>query len=168
MSGDMMGAAPTVRVLVCGSIDRRDDGAAIWAAAAVVNGRHADALLDVRRCGQLDIDDVLGAGDVPIVIVDAAIGVPPGTVVTIPFNELIDRPSGPAPQSSHALPIAQVLGIARELGGADVRGVFVGIGGADFGYGRQLSNDVKAALPEFVLALSAAVTDAARTAGTRS
>ena len=59
--------------------------------------------------------------------------------------------------SSHALPIDQVLGIARELVDGGIDGLFVGIGGADFGYGEALSPAVRAALPAFTEAISAAI-----------
>jgi hydrogenase maturation protease len=133
-----------VWLLACGNPDRRDDGAALVATRG----------LSATHCGQLDIDHLLAApSGVPIVICDAAAGVEPGRVVTLTFDELLANPRGPAPHSSHALPIDQVIGIARALSSRPIDGVFVGIGGADFGFGRGLSVAVEAALPAFRAAI---------------
>jgi hydrogenase maturation protease len=149
-----------VRVLVCGNIDRRDDGAAIWASSALLPSLAEEGRrhVDVRRCGQLDIDDILASGtDAALIIVDTAVGVVPGTIVTVTFDQLLTNPRGPAPSSSHALPIDQVLGIARQLADGGVDGLFIGVGGEDFGYGEGLSPAVRAALPAFTAAISAAI-----------
>jgi len=137
-----------VWLLACGNSDRRDDGAALLATRG----------LSASQCGQLDIDDLLGApAGVPIVICDAATGVAPGFVVTKTFDELLANPRGPSPHSSHALPIDQVIGVARALSGKPIDGVFVGIGGADFGFGCGLSPAVEAALPQFRAAIEGLV-----------
>lgn len=134
-------------LLACGNLDRRDDGAALRATAG----------LPAVACGQLDIDDLLGApAGRSIVICDAAAGVPAGQVMTLSFDELLANPSGPSPHSSHALPIDQVIGVARALSDAPIDGVFVGIGGTDFGFGEGLSAAVEAALPSFRAAIEAA------------
>ncbi len=140
-------ATRTGWLLACGNLDRRDDGAALRATAG----------LPVVACGHLDIDDLLGvpAGHT-IVICDAAAGVPAGQVMTLSFDELLANPRGPSPHSSHALPIDQVIGVARALSPVAIDGVFVGIGGADFGYGEGLSASVEAALPSFRAAIEAA------------
>jgi hydrogenase maturation protease len=149
-----------VRVMVCGNVHRADDGAAIRAVGVLMTrlsgrrGRH----IDIERCGQLDIQQLLDVPiGKPIVIVDAAIGVRPGRVVTIPLDDLIDHPDGPAPNSSHALPINQVLGVANALASEPLRGVFVGVGGLDFSYGDGLSPPVARALPRFADAIMAAI-----------
>jgi hydrogenase maturation protease len=135
-------------LLACGNSDRRDDGAAIVATRG----------LPAMHCGQLDIDHLLAApAGVPIVICDAAAGVTPGVVVTRTFDELLANPRGPSPHSSHALPIDQVIGVARALSAAPIDGLFVGIGGADFGFGPGLSPAVEAALPEFRAAIESQV-----------
>jgi hydrogenase maturation protease len=141
-----MTAPPSTPVwlLACGNPDRRDDGAALVATRG----------LDAISCGQLDIDHLLAAPPgAPIVICDAAAGVAPGRVVTLTFDELLANPRGPAPHSSHALPIDQVIGVARAVSRRRIEGIFVGIGGADFGFGRGLSLAVEAALPEFRAAI---------------
>ena len=131
-------------LLACGNPDRRDDGAALVASDG----------LTAATCGQLDIDDLLAApAGATIVLCDAAAGVAPGRVVTLTFDQLLANPRGPAPHSSHALPIDQVIGIARAVSPAPIDGIFVGIGGADFGFGDGLSAPVAAALPAFRAAI---------------
>jgi hydrogenase maturation protease len=153
-------ARPQVRVLVCGNIDRCDDGAAIWAAREMQAGAADGALagVDVRQCGQLDVIHVLDLSQgVPLVIIDCAAGVDGGRIVTLPLDELLANPRGPAPHSSHALPIDQVLGLARALSDGPIDGLFVGIGGVDFGFGRTFSTAVRKALPEYISAIGAAI-----------
>jgi hydrogenase maturation protease len=155
-----MKTRPPVRLLVCGNRDRADDGAALRAVGSLV-ARHRYRVgrdLVVERCGQLDVQHLL---DVPtgqaVVIVDAAVGVAPGEVVTTSLEELIDHPQGPAPHSSHSLPINQLLGVANVLSDTPLRGLFVGIGGDDFGFGERLSSAVSRGLPGFVAAIDGAV-----------
>ena len=64
-------------------------------------------VLDVRRCEQLDLDDLIDCPRRACVIVDAVVGVRAGEVVTIPLAELPERDAaaGPVPRSSHVLPI---------------------------------------------------------------
>jgi hydrogenase maturation protease len=147
-----------VRLLVCGTADRGDDGAALAAVAHLLPGLPAHLLstIDVRRCEQLDIEDLL---DVPdgggCVIVDAVVGAGVGEVVTIPLEELpaADGRTGIASRSSHALSIGQLVELAGVLRGTPPRGTFVGLGGRSFGYGRGLGRQVRAALPAFGAAI---------------
>lgn len=139
--------APTAWLLACGNSDRRDDGAAL----AATRG------LNATECGHLDIDDLLAApAGRPIVICDAAAGVEAGRVVTLTFDELLANPRGPSPHSSHALPIDQVIGVARAVAGRPIDGVFVGIGGTDFGFGAGLSAAVADGLQTFRAAIESA------------
>jgi hydrogenase maturation protease len=150
----------SVRLLVCGNSDRADDGAALRAVRSFLARRHYRVGRDVsvERCDQLDVLHLL---DVPtgqaVVIVDTAIGVEPGEVVTTTLEELIDYPMGPSPHSSHALPINQLLGVANVLAEKPLEGLFVGIGGSDFGFGDHLSSPVVRGLPTFVSAIDHAV-----------
>lgn len=152
--------AASVRLLVCGNSDRADDGAALRAVRSFLARRHYRMGRDVsvERCDQLDVLHLL---DVPtgqaVVIVDAAIGVEPGEVVTTTLEELIDYPQGPSPHSSHSLPINQLLGVANVLAEKPLEGLFVGIGGSDFGFGQRLSSSVVRGLPAFVSAIDHAV-----------
>jgi hydrogenase maturation protease len=166
----MMADEGAIRVLVCGTPDRADDGVAMRAAAQLLPSLREEGSLDVdvRYCGQLDVEHLLDVpAGTPALIVDAAAGVPPGEIVTLGFDELLAHPQGPAPRSSHALPIAQVLGIARVFADAPLKGEFVGVGGADFGLGEVLSPAVEDALPAFVAAIERSIGRLARTTGAR-
>lgn len=156
--------APSVRVLVCGSADRGDDGAALCAVAHVLP--RLDPILrqrvEVRRCVQLDPADLIDVADgEACLVLDTVVGVEPGTVVEIPFDELT-RLEEAAPRSSHALPIAQVLGIAEAVRGQLPRGRLVGIGGKWFGYGQIRSKVLREGMPAFELAAEHAIEELAR------
>jgi hydrogenase maturation protease len=147
-----------VRLLVCGTADRGDDGAALSAVAGLLPGLpgHLLATIEVRRCEQLQIEDLLDLPDeTGCVIVDAVVGVTPGQVVTLPLDAFpeADRQAGITPRSSHALPMGQLIELAAILRGRPVRGAFVGLGGRSFGYGRGLGRTVRAGLPAFRAAI---------------
>lgn len=155
-----------VRLLVCGNAERGDDGAAVAAVAGLLGGlpAHLLAVLDVRRCEQLDLEDLLEVPEgVSCVIVDAAVGLIPGTVVTIPLGDLPERDAaaGPIPRSSHVLPIGQLVAIAAVMRGHPLEGSFVGIGGRSFSFGRGIGAPVRAALPAFRDAIERALVAAA-------
>jgi hydrogenase maturation protease len=146
-----------VRLLVCGETLRRDDGAA--EVAATLLPPDVLALTEIVRLGALDPDALLDVPEnVALIVADAAIGITPGTVVVLPLAE-VAAAGGPAPASTHSLPPEQVVALAAELRGSMPRGVFAGIGGAEFGYGEGLSPAVAAALPEYVVALVDAIRD---------
>jgi hydrogenase maturation protease len=156
----MTATLPHVRLLVCGNVDRADDGAAIWAVSHLLPGAAADELpgLDVRRCGQLEVEDLVDGGLVgPLLIVDTAVGIRPGRIVTLSFDELLQHTSSAAPRSSHSLPIDQVIGVARHLADGPVDGLFVGIGAGDVSHGRSLSKPVREAMGEYVVAIEKAL-----------
>jgi len=151
---------PAVRLLVCGNADRGDDGAAL-AAVAHVLPRIEDAIrtrVEVRRCAQLDPTDLI---DIPAgescIVLDTVVGVDAGTVVMIPLERLCggngggdgDGHGGMCPRSSHALPIAQALGIAAAVRGSLPDGVFIGIGGRRFGFGGRRSRAVTQGMRAF-------------------
>lgn len=160
-------AAPSVRVLVCGSADRGDDGAALCAVAHILP-RLAPALrqkVEVRRCHQLDAADLIDVADgEACLVLDTVVGVEPGTVVEIPLDELT-RLEEAAPRSSHALPISQVLGIAEAIRGQLPRGRLVGIGGKWFGFGETRSRALRDGMPAFELAAERAIQELALPAG---
>ncbi len=154
-----------VRLLVCGNGERGDDGAALAAVAGLLGDLPADllAVLEVRRCEGLQLEDLLDLPDgMACVIVDAALGLAPGTIATIPLEDLPDRDAafGPVPRSSHVLPIGQLVAIAAVMRGP-VDGTFVAIGGRSFGFGRGLGRSVRAGLPAYRAAIEAALVDAA-------
>jgi hydrogenase maturation protease len=161
-----MTAPRSVRLLVCGNAERGDDGAALAAVASLLAGLppHLLDVLEVRRCEQLDLDDLI---DLPTtaacVIADAVVGLAPGEVVTIPLTELPgrDAAASPVPRSSHVLPIGQLVAIAEIMRDDPLDGSFVGIGGRSFGFGRGIGRPVRAALPAYRAAIESALIDAA-------
>jgi len=151
-------APPSVRLLVCGNAERGDDGAALSAVATLLPSLPSALLerLEVRRCGHLRVEDLtdVPAGEVAVVV-DAAVGIPPGHVVTVPISQILGEAGSPTPRSSHELPIEQVLGLAQVLRpGGLPDGVFVGIGGRRFGYGRPLSRSVRLNMASFQAAIA--------------
>jgi len=156
----MTACAPrSLQILVCGNADRCDDGAAIWAIQHLLpNLAVFEASgMAVTECGQLDVDDLVHARG-PVLIVDTAVGLAPGAVVTLDFDQLMAHPKEIAPRSSHALPIDQVIGITRSLRDTPMEGLFVGIGAADLGYGQNLSIPVREGMGDFVVAIERALT----------
>ena len=164
------GRTVAVEVLVCGSPDRGDDGAAI--AAAALLDKQADDNVRIRVVGSLDIDHLLAVpADAGVVIVDAAVGIRAGRIVELPLTGLIGREDGPRPRSSHALAFPEVIGLADFIRGRPLCGRVVVIGGASFGFGEPFSRPVASALPALATAVLDAVEDvraAAITAGTSS
>ena len=144
---------PSVRLFVCGTADRGDDGAALSAVATLLPSLPSALLehLEVRRCGHLRAEDILGmpSGEFAVVV-DAAIGVPPGHVVAVPIRTLGDIAGGPMPRSFQESGLEAVFAAAHaETPDAMPEGVFVGIGGRRFGYGRPLSRSVRLAMSSF-------------------
>ncbi|MFL5707836.1 MAG: hydrogenase maturation protease [Chloroflexota bacterium] len=162
-----MSPAPRrVLLLVCGNPDRGDDGAPLDAVASLLPGLPPHLLvgLDVRRCEQLEIEDLVELpDDSACVIVDAALGIAPGSVVRIPLTDVParDAATGPVARSSHVLPIGQLLAIAEIMRGARLEGSLVAIGGGAFGFGPGLGRPVRRGLPVFQAAIEAALIDAA-------
>lgn len=155
----MNAPAPTLRLLVCGSSDRGDDGAALRAVAHLLPGLDEDIRrqLEVRRCVQLDATDVIDVSDgEACLVLDTVVGVEAGSIIEVGLDELADRPTV-APRSSHALPIDQTLGIARAVRGALPSGAFVGIGGKWFGFGDVRSRALRDGMAAYERAIEAAI-----------
>jgi hydrogenase maturation protease len=149
-------APASVRLLVCGTADRGDDGAALAAVAHLLPTLALEICerLEVRRCSQLDPSDIIDVRPgTACLIVDAAVGLVPGTVVTMPLSELAARPVGVSPRSSHALPVDQVIALAETIRGTLPLGSFVGIGAKWFDYGPRFSRAVRAGLPDLEAAI---------------
>ena len=145
-----------VDVLICGSPDRGDDGAA--PAAARILGAELPNGVRLRIVGQLDIDDLL---DIPtgaaVVIVDAATGLRPGQVLSLPLDSLSGSGQPVRPRSSHALAFPEVVGLAELIRGHPIRGRIVAVGAVDFALGGALSERVGAAIPALVEAVRVAI-----------
>lgn len=144
--------APDLRILVCGTADRGDDGAALAAISHILPALPAAIRerVEIKRCPQLDVTDLLAIGPgESCVVVDTVVGVEPGSIVVLPLDDLARRPGHVAPRSSHALSVDDTLLIAEAVRGTLPSGTFVGIGGKWFGYGERFSRAVKAGLPAF-------------------
>ncbi len=150
---------PSVRLFVCGTAERGDDGAALSAVATLLPVLPSALLerLEVRRCGHLRAEDILGmpAGEIAVVI-DAATGVPPGHVVALPIRTLGDTSGGPMPRSFLESGLEATFAAAHaETPDAMPEGIFIGIGGRRFGYGRPLSRSVRLAMASFQRVIAA-------------
>jgi hydrogenase maturation protease len=152
--------APTVRVLVCGTADRGDDGAALSAIAHVLPSLEPAICqrLEIRRCPQLDATDLIDvAPDEACLVLDTVVGVTAGEIVELSLDALVGSATI-APRSSHALPIQQVLGIAEAVRGGLPAGRFLGIGGKWFGFGSTRSRAVREGMPAYERAVRVAIT----------
>lgn len=143
-----------VHVIACGASDRGDDGVAEAAVAMLPDDVRDLARIHVAR--EIAVDDLLAVppGDACIVL-DAAVGPPPGGLVVMPLHAVAARAvaQAVAPRSSHELPLDQVLRLVEILRGSLPEGTFMGVGGLRFGFGRGLSAPVRAGLPALVDAL---------------
>lgn len=143
-------------LLVCGEPARGDDAVAFAAVAALP--AIARDRVEVVPCGQLEVDHLLDVpAGMPCIVVDAAVGVAPGDVVVLSLADVGARRDGGAPRSSHTLRPDQAIALAATLRGEPPAGVFVGIGGADFTLGADLSPAVRAGLPRLVERLAAEI-----------
>jgi hydrogenase maturation protease len=146
---------PRVDVLICGSLDRGDDGAALVAAPLIRASLGPNARIAV--VGQLDVDDLLAIPrDAGVVIVDAATGIPPGTIQDLPLRGFLVEDSIFRPRSSHALELPEVIGLAEMLRGHPLVGRIVVVGARQFRLGHPLSTRVAVALPELARVVAAA------------
>ncbi len=142
-------SAHRTTLLVCGEPERGDDAAAAAAVAALPP--LVATRVTIVHCGQLEVDHLLAVPDgARCIVVDAAVGVAPGTIVTIPLADVAIRTGGGAPRSSHTMPPDQAISLAAALRGRPPEGTFVGIGGRAFGIGAAFSPEVAAALPLLV------------------
>lgn len=147
-----------LRLLICGTPDRGDDGAAPAALGLLPAG--VLEAVEVRRVGGLDVDDLadLPPGD-EAVVADAAVGIEPGRVVTLSLDRLPRGAAGLRTRSSHEFPMDEVVALAGLLRGEPVAGRLIAIGGRGFGLGESLGTAVAAALPTFAAAIRRAIED---------
>lgn len=147
---------PSIRLLVCGSADRGDDGAALVAVAGLLPTLPRAILerVEVRRCPQVRVEDLvdLPAGTAAVVV-DAAVGIAPGQVIVLSLEHVAGQRAGPIPRSSQALHPDVASRLAAELRGSARAGSFVGIGGRSFAFGRPLSRPVRSGLERLRRAL---------------
>lgn len=139
------------RVIVLGNEAAGDDGAAL--VAAQIAGAGGDLGIVFAGRPGVDLLDLLDAGG-PVVLVDVVrTGAPAGALVELPLEAILDRALASAPTSSHGFGPAETLALARSLGRALPRGVFLGIEGARFEAGAPLTEGVRAAVPALAAAI---------------
>jgi hydrogenase maturation protease len=141
-------------VIGLGNSFRRDDGVG----PAVVAAVDAMGLPGVRMACAAEMTDLLDVWDSAAlaVVVDAAVGQDPGSVLRCELADLTDE----KPLSSHGFSLTQTYDLARALGRAPSRLVVVSVGVADTGHGVGLSPAVQAALPEAARVVRRAVEQA--------
>lgn len=126
-----------VTVLVCGEPMRGDDAVAMSIVDALPPSTRA--LAEVLYVGA-PMPEHLVAVSAPVILVDAVEGPEPGTVIDLPLDELAEAArSDTFTGSSHALPMATVLGIVESIGGSLPPGRFIGVAGRAFELGAHLS-----------------------------
>ena len=135
-----------VALIGIGNVHRRDDGIGP-AVVGHVAATNPDGVRIVTCAAELTA--ILDAWDgcLLAVLVDAAVGLPAGSVRQCSLAELDETVT---PVSSHDLSLRQTYELARALGRAPGRVVVVGVGVADTGNGAGLSPEVRSALPEAV------------------
>jgi hydrogenase maturation protease len=148
-SGDL--PARPIRIIVLGERHRGDDSVSFAAArrAIVALDGAARELVELRETGQLDPADLveLPAGGAAIVV-DAVVGIPPGSIVVLPLERLADLAAGRIERNGReAMP--------RSSRGDPPPGVLVGIGGARFDVGCDPSPAVAAATDAFAERIAA-------------
>jgi hydrogenase maturation protease len=133
-----------VTILVCGEPMRGDDAVA----EAIVRALPLTTrqLGEVCHVGGLMPDDLIAAG-APVIVVDAVRGLPAGTLVDVPLTALPELAAvGAAPESTHAIPLATVLGIVERLAGQLPEGRFIGVAAESDALGAPLSEPVREAV----------------------
>lgn len=136
-----------VQLLLCGTRERADDGAAIAAGSMLAERLPAD--VRVRIVSHLEIDHLLAVPDgATAVIVDTAVGIPAGQIIDLPLDGLLGRDVEIRPRSCHALAIPEVVGLVGILRGHQLLGRIILIGGSASGRGRPMSRRVSSTLAE--------------------
>jgi hydrogenase maturation protease len=140
-------------IIGIGHAFRRDDGIG----PAVAEACRRDGLEILIHHGEgMDLMERWSGRD-RVVLVDATVsGAPPGTV-RVWDASAADLPSGLFPKGSHVIGPAEGIRMARLLGRLPESLWVVGVEGADFSAGVELTDLVAAALPEAVAAVERAV-----------
>jgi len=155
----MTARLPQLRILVCGTSGRGDDGAALAAMSQVLPAlpEHLRCRIEVRRCPALEVADIVAVRtDEACLVVDTVVGIEPGAVVSKSLDDLARCADGMTSRSTHAHDLATTFALAETARGELPSGVFVAIGGKWFGYGERYSRIVRRRLP----ALGEAIRDA--------
>ena len=138
----MSGSAPAPLLVAIGNPLRGDDGVG-WLVADELERAGVPAGGMVVRCRQLlpELAEAVAAASA-VVLLDAAVDVPPGAVRVSPVT-----PDAAAEVSPHDLSPGALLALARVLAGAAPPAWLVAVGGARFAHGEGLSAPARAAVP---------------------
>jgi hydrogenase maturation protease len=150
---------PSIRVLVCGAIDRADDGAAIRAVRALPQVVRREA--SIEEVGYLSPELLIG--DPPStrrLVLDSVAGLPGGEILDLPLAELPALEAQMGTTSSHALAPGAAVALAALLGVVRPTDRFLGIGGESFAVGGDLSPAVAAQLGVLVERLNERIGEA--------
>lgn len=140
-------------VIGVGNPFRRDDGVGPAVAAAVT----ADVTVLTCPAEPTAILDAWAGSEVAVVV-DAAVGGPPGRIRAAALHEYVDE----RPVSSHDLSLRHTYELGRALDRAPDTLVVVTVDIADAGHGVGLSPVVAAALPEAVRTVERIVSEQAQ------
>ncbi len=139
-----------VLIIAYGNPLRSDDGVA-WKAAEALQARLPSDEVEILTVQQLGPEFAESASRSQCVIfVDAASdGNEPGTIQIREMSSGISNTPEPS-RFCHALPPTSILGLAKQLYGAQPQAFSATITGADFEHGESLSPTIEKALPGFV------------------
>jgi len=132
-----------VRVLACGAIDRGDDGVALRAVRALSQVVRREA--SIEEVGYLSPELLIG--DPPTtrrLVLDCVAGLPSGEIIDLPLAGLPALEAEMGTTSTHALAPGAAVALAAMLGAVRPTDRFLGIGGASFAVGDDLSPAVAA------------------------
>jgi hydrogenase maturation protease len=149
----------SVRVLACGAIDRGDDGAAVRAVRALPQVVRREACIE--EVGYLSPELLIGdPSSTRRLVLDCVAGLPVGEILDLPLAELPALETQMGTTSSHALAPGAAVALAALLGAVRPSDRFLGIGGASFAVGGELSPAVAAQLGVLVERLNERIGEA--------
>jgi hydrogenase maturation protease len=143
-------------VIGLGNALRGDDVAGLVVARRVREQAPGLRVLELQR-EPSELIDAWEDAD-PAVVIDAVAGPEPGRIHRLDAGQGEALALLRSPSSSHALGLAEVIALARELGRLPRRLLVFGIEGASFGYGEHLSSPVAGRVDELAAAAIAAAT----------
>ena len=147
-------------VVGIGNAERGDDGVGLEVARLVDQLHLADVYVTQFREPAQILDDELLAADIVVVADALSSGAPVGAIAV---REVDDRPlpEWTGAGGTHAVGLAAVVELARALGRLPERLVVVGVEGADYEPGTDLSAPVRRAVQEAADTVVALVRDRA-------
>ena len=153
--------AHPVTVFACGDPLRGDDGVGPTVARALSS--QILAMADMRVVGALEPEHLTQLpASTRVVIVDAVVGPPAGTIVELDLGALARQARRVTTTSSHQLPLDRVVALAQTLRDEPLEGCFVGVAIGSVAIGSGIGEEVRAALPALQDAMARAVESLSR------